>query len=217
MIGYIYKLTSPTGRIYIGQTNDITRRLKEHKKNSKKQTTNGSVKLNKSLKKHGWDRFKVEILFKGECTYDLLNDLEIHYIRIFNTFNSEKGLNLMAGVFNGKHSDETKYKISVSAKKLLSNKEYSFKRNSHWIGRKHSDETKEKMSKAKRGKKLPKEWAEKIRLSMLKKGGKLVLNKETGIYYHGVKEACFSINLAHSTLRNKLNGQKRNNTQMEYV
>jgi group I intron endonuclease len=65
MIG-IYKITSPTNKIYIGQSVDIERRFKEYKRlNCKKQT-----KLYFSLKKHGVENHVFEIL--EECSQDNL-------------------------------------------------------------------------------------------------------------------------------------------------
>ena len=55
---YIYKLTSPNGKIYIGQTNNLDGRLAEHKSNSKWRKT----KLYNSIRKYGWDNFTKEVI-----------------------------------------------------------------------------------------------------------------------------------------------------------
>ena len=48
-IGYVYMITSPTGRIYVGSTIDIEQRWKTYKKlDCKKQ-----IKVYNSFKKHG--------------------------------------------------------------------------------------------------------------------------------------------------------------------
>jgi len=57
MIG-IYKITSPSKKIYIGQSVDIERRFKWHKKHTIK--TNG--KLSNSFKKYGADNHVFEIV-----------------------------------------------------------------------------------------------------------------------------------------------------------
>lgn len=46
---------------------------------------------------------------------------------------------------------------------------------------------------------------------------KIVLDLETGIYYESAKEASIIKNIKHSTLKNKLNGNDKNNTSMRYV
>jgi group I intron endonuclease len=52
----IYKLTSPNGKIYIGQTNNFNQRMIEHKNCKKKN------KLYNCVRKYGWDSFKKEII-----------------------------------------------------------------------------------------------------------------------------------------------------------
>jgi group I intron endonuclease len=72
MIG-IYKITNPSGNVYIGQSMDIARRLKTYK-----NTPNISqIKLYNSIKKYGWDKHIVEII--EECAIDLLNEKEVYY------------------------------------------------------------------------------------------------------------------------------------------
>ena len=57
MIG-IYKITSPSNRIYIGQTVDFIKR-KSHYRNLKR---NHQIRLFNSIKKYGWDKHKLELI-----------------------------------------------------------------------------------------------------------------------------------------------------------
>ena len=70
MIG-IYKITnSLTGKHYIGQSNNIERRLIEHK--------SGTQFIDKEIQKFGEENFTFEIL--EECDDDQLNAKEIFWI-----------------------------------------------------------------------------------------------------------------------------------------
>jgi group I intron endonuclease len=124
----IYKITSPSGKIYIGQSKDIKRRISEHKRNNH----NYQPRLHNSITKYGWNNHKIEIIHL--CDESELNDLEKSYIKIFNTFNTEHGMNLTEGGNYTKMSNETKDKMK-SARKI----------NDFWRGRKHTEESKLKM------------------------------------------------------------------------
>lgn len=77
---YIYKLTSPNGKIYIGQTKDFNERMAEHKIASKRIKN----KLYKSVLKYGWDSFNKEII--GETIgKSNANKLEESFIRSYNS------------------------------------------------------------------------------------------------------------------------------------
>ncbi len=54
---YIYKHTSPSGKSYIGQTTDISKRNKGHKQEKGNKAFFSSV-----IKKYGWDNFSYDIL-----------------------------------------------------------------------------------------------------------------------------------------------------------
>lgn len=87
----IYKITSPTGRVYVGQSKDINKRWSYYKTlNCKYQT-----KLYHSLKKHGVENHKFEIVC--ECNELHLNEYEVYYINKFESFNTPNGLNLVNG------------------------------------------------------------------------------------------------------------------------
>jgi group I intron endonuclease len=78
MIG-IYKITSPSGKIYIGQSKDIEKRFYSHRKQTEKQNT----KFGLSIKEHGINNHSFEIL--EICNEDELNERELYYIRIFKS------------------------------------------------------------------------------------------------------------------------------------
>lgn len=116
--GVIYKLTSPSSKIYIGQSINFKERLKKYK-----NCTNNSIGkyLYNAIKKYGFSNFVVEVLVIIELDDDIkitkkeLNTLEIYYIKKFNSFID--GYNLTAGgegSFKRKVSKETREKLSLS-------------------------------------------------------------------------------------------------------
>ena len=101
----IYKITSPTGKVYIGQSVDIKRRRKTYKNYHCK----GQVKLYHSLKKYGWSNHNFIILETSpQCN---LNTLEKKYIAMYDSTSQEKGLNLTTGGDNYKLTKEVCDKI----------------------------------------------------------------------------------------------------------
>lgn len=137
MIG-IYKITSPSGKIYIGQSIHIEKRLKAYKNlRCKKQP-----KLLHSFLKFGYDAHCIEVLL--ECEVSELNKKERFYQDLFDCVNN--GLNCTLTGTNdksGKLSDEHKAKISNAVKNP-------------------SEETRRKMSNSRLGKKRSKEFCEKM-------------------------------------------------------
>lgn len=102
----IYKITSPTGKVYIGQSIDICSRLKQYQvKDCKKQP-----KLFSSLIKYGYENHSVEII--EHCTVDFLNERERYWQDFYNC--SKIGLNCRLTKTNDKSgtiSKETKEKL----------------------------------------------------------------------------------------------------------
>ena len=112
MIG-IYKITNPTGKIYIGQSVDIEARLLQYKHVS--QYSLGR-KIKNSIIKYGWENHTHEII--EECFLDQLDDREIFWGDYYNTL-GKNGLNLKLGDGRGKCSDETKILMSNRAKEIM--------------------------------------------------------------------------------------------------
>ena len=132
MIG-IYKIISPSNRIYIGQSIKIEDRIKSYKNLKCKE----QPKLYKSLLKYGFENHKIEILI--ECNESKLNELERHYQEEYDSI--ENGLNCIYTKTNdrsGKSSEETKLKISLNNTRPF-------------LGKKHSEESRLKMSSSLKG------------------------------------------------------------------
>lgn len=109
MIG-IYKITSPTGAIYIGQSKNIESRITHYRR----VLCKSQFRIYNSLVKHGWDSHTFEII--EECTEEQLNEREEHYVKFFDTFNTDHGMNLRPGGGNHKLSEESKRRISIGNK-----------------------------------------------------------------------------------------------------
>lgn len=112
VIGYIYKIISPNGKIYIGQT--INKKQRKYHYNS--SSFKGQIKLWNSTQKHNWnpsDSFEIieECLCGENKCY--LNEREKFWIQYYDSF--KNGLNCNEGGYGNLGyiaSKETKDKIS---------------------------------------------------------------------------------------------------------
>ena len=118
----IYKITSPSGKIYIGQSINIKSRWKYYEK----LRCNKQFKIYHSLKKYGPENHSFDIL--KECSKDELNYYEKYYIDLFGSFNSDTGLNLKdGGGPRGILSHEARLNRSkVQRNNAINSKGYSF-------------------------------------------------------------------------------------------
>jgi len=87
-------IVSPSNKIYIGQTTNFKKRLNNHK------NCNQKTKLYHSFNKHGFSNHKIEVVL--DCQESELDFWERFYIKIFDSFNSEHGLNLTDGGNGGR-------------------------------------------------------------------------------------------------------------------
>jgi group I intron endonuclease len=175
MIG-IYKITSPTNKIYIGQSINIENRVLKYKLNDCK---NQKI-LYSSLKKYGFDNHNFEILCY--CEISELNDKERYYQDLYSAIGLN-GLNCKLTTCkdrSGLLSEETKRKISTSNKgRVISDKE-KLRLKTLNVGRKASEETKMKMSLSKVGKQsamLNKKHSKETKQKMSENNSRFWLNK----------------------------------------
>jgi len=156
----IYKITSPSNKVYIGQSIDIERRFRHYKRMVCKE----QIKIYNSFLKYGVDSHIFEIL--ELCDTKDLNNRERYYQDLYDSV--VNGLNLLyvkSEHFNGGHSEESKKKISNSLKGKTFTDEHKYKiglSNSrrvlssetiekhrlNGLGKKASPETKKKMSES---------------------------------------------------------------------
>lgn len=157
----IYKITSPTGRIYIGQSVNIAERWKTYGRNKCKQ----QIKLYRSFKKYGVNHHKFEII--EECEREQLNERELFWGHFFKVLD-RKNLNSILGNSKKELSDDVKEKISKSLKGRPTGRKISKEhREKINIGIKkgRSEEWKRKARERNLGKKMSLEAIEKIRIS----------------------------------------------------
>lgn len=109
----IYKIVSPTGRVYIGQSWEIGNRWRQHKGMRSK----GCQLLNRSFCKYGAEAHEFSVIHKlpHDVSQNVLNEYEIFYIKIYRDANI-KLMNLSDGGLNCVPSEETRRKISQSNK-----------------------------------------------------------------------------------------------------
>lgn len=94
MIG-IYKITNTkNGKVYIGQSVDIDKRFREHRK-MLRDNNHINYRLQDDWNVYGEDSFTFEVLEKCRSVY--LNEIEKHTIKEYESTNEEKGYNLSAG------------------------------------------------------------------------------------------------------------------------
>lgn len=141
----IYKITSPSGNIYIGQSVDIINRKRQYNIVAK---NNHQPKLYSSIKKYGFNAHSFDII--EICQREKLNEREIYWGEFYNVY-SDKGMNLrQCGGSKGKHCQETKNRISVANKKAFQNPETREKCRIQNLGRKRTDETRKIQSESKK-------------------------------------------------------------------
>ncbi len=218
----IYKIVSPSGKIYIGSSSDVRARMFRYKNlHCVKQT-----KIYRSLVKYGWDKHNFSVIH--ECEKEELHMWERLYAEHYNTL-GPNGLNLSIPAYNdikGVFSKETNNARSENMKGEK-NHFYGKKHTDEvilrlkaqkprFIGKKHSPETLLKMKNVKLGKKHSLEARAKMRLtkslSIKTKpvyNAKPLLDTLIGIYYDSIAEAAKSVNIKRATLSAAMNNPNR--------
>ena len=157
----VYKLVSPNGKSYIGQTNWLEKRFSVHR-NSKTRTY-----LSMAIQKYGFDNFTKTILHEG-LAIDESNYYEAKYIEELNTL-FPNGYNLRTGGDNSIPCETTRQRMSVAQKARQPFPEAHRKAISEKAkGRSVSDTHRENLSKALSGKKKSAEHC--LKNGLAKKG-----------------------------------------------
>ena len=107
----IYLITNKiNGKIYIGQTKNLKRRITDHFKKKSEKIISTS-KLYKAIEKYGKDNFDIKIIDK--CTKNDVDEREIYWISYYDSTNSKIGYNITPGGNKGPEHVGCDNKISV--------------------------------------------------------------------------------------------------------
>lgn len=172
MVG-IYKITSPSGKVYIGQSWNIENRICKYKN----LHCQGQPKLFASLSKYGWGAHKFEIIvpLTEDVSQRDIDGLECLWISVYTAAGFTL-LNLTEGGSNGKMSEETRKKMSEVRKGMKFSSTHVEKMRQRCMGNKyhfwktHTVEAKNKVSVANTGRRLTED--QKRHLSIVNTGRK---------------------------------------------
>jgi len=215
MIG-IYKITSPSGRIYIGQSKNINKRFNRYLNKKCK----GQPKIYNSFIKYGVENHKFETI--EECLFEQLNIRERYWQDYYDVL-GENGLNCLltkTDLLPKVISNETIKKMSdshIGNQSNLGNKhseESKLKMSKSHLGKPISEELKMKLLKCHLGKKMPEHVKKAISISnMGKKASKetklkqtlircnVILDVYSGVYYYGIQDLSLNLGINHGVLK----------------
>jgi len=211
----IYKITSPSGKIYIGSTLDVKKRFGFYEKLKCKS----QIRLLNSFKSHGFINHKIEII--DQCFESNRNIKESYWGMLFDVL-GKNGLNCRL---------PSKDQTYPSCRKEQCEKQSKFmKGRKHLLGHKHTEETKLKISLKSKGKnngnfgkKHTKEQS--LQQSIRQKGlmvrekhalARKVIDQSSNKIWNCVKDCADELKIKYSTLVSQLNGTNSNKTNLKY-
>lgn len=223
----IYKITSPSGRVYIGQSKDLNRRRKEY---SKLQNCKLQIKLHNSLLKYGWIEHNFDVI--EYCSVEDLNCSERFWQDEFDVLNG--GLNSIlqeCGEARKVISKETRSKMGSKGEKNFfygktefikrGEEHYAFGKpspykgvkfperqgeNSPFYGIERTEEVKDSISKTRKEK--------GVAVDCKNPKARRVINTKTLEEHCTIKEAALVNKLGYSTLCDYLHNRKPNKTDL---
>lgn len=200
----IYKITSPSGKVYVGQSIDLYRRIDAYKRMS---NVKNQPKLYNSFKKYGANNHVFEII--ETCNYSIISDRERYWQEYYDVL-GKNGLNcIYANCNNSSYvfSDDVKKKMSDSKKGIKFTETHKNRISKSLKGKRKTESHKNNLSKSNKNR----------RTGDRHHNSKLVLDFSTGIFFYSAKEAALSIGIKHSTMKSRLNNKKTIIGSLRYV
>lgn len=195
----IYKWTSPSGKIYIGQAVNLKRRYNDFIRFKSTYTSEGSAIDNARRKYNTTDLWKYEII--EYCNVDKLNELEIKYISDYDSTNSQIGYNSTQG---GDGTKGNAWGTEKQKQAIKNRRTYKGSENPNY-GKHHTKEAREKIAEAQRGRKQTKEQ----RLQKAKKVIQLTLDNKFIKEWESITEAAKCLGCTKSLIMRVCQGKKR--------
>jgi len=201
-VGVIYKSTNKiNGKSYIGKTiQDFDRYIQFHLSDARTNRYPNRV-FHRAIRKYGEDNFEWNII--EQVNNDKLNEREIYYINLFDTF--ENGYNMTTGGDGAECGENNAFCKLSSEKRMKIILKGNKKRKQH----RHSDETKNKMTKIRlkmykgRNNPLAKVWI------LYSPKGKEYIVKD------GLDNFCKKMNLSLGLLRKNINNDAIQNCRVK--
>jgi hypothetical protein len=134
----IYKYTSPSGKVYIGQTKNERQRKYAHKSHAERGTKTAFCN---AIRKYGFKNLKYEVIVRDVPDY-MVNAFEKYWVHYYNSYHGA-GYNLEEGGGNSPVKQETKDKISKKLKGTKQSDTTKYKRNTKLKNQKRTEEQKE--------------------------------------------------------------------------
>lgn len=230
----VYKLTDPSGKVYIGMT-----RRKPKERWDSGWGYKGNHRFSEAIEKYGWANIKKEVI-EEHLTEEDASNLEKSLIKEYDACNPQKGYNTLEGGKSGyhfKHTEEAKEKISEASVRLWQSEEHRRKmsegasgKNNPFYGRHHTEETRQKilkwhrehpmseeqkqiqverLRKANTGTKRSRESVEKAAKAKWKPVAQFTKDGEFVRQWDSAKEACEALGIHKSTLCQCCRGIKK--------
>ena len=216
----IYLLTNKVNsKVYIGVTNNYTKRMREHK------GAYNNYLLSKAIKKHGWNNFHSQILLETENSEYAYKEAESSFIQQYQSNNPEKGYNLTIGgqgTLGFSPTPETRQKMREMklGKKLTP--EHIQKISQSNKGKLFSEETKKKISNKLKGNKnfQGKTFSDEVKQILSERKSKdwqLISPNNEIINIHNMRKFCIDNNLHHSAIVKVLQGKQSHHKKWKKV
>lgn len=142
---YLYKITNPKGRVYIGQTVNPIKRFRVYKRNA----IPNQKRLNASISKYGWDNHTAEII---TSVSESSSDYAEKYLIAYYNSTGKEGMNILYGgsikktpEMNANHSLKMKGKTHTAERKAKAAERMIG--NNHSKGSVRTEEFKQNVSK----------------------------------------------------------------------
>jgi len=203
----IYKITSPTGKVYIGQAIDLQRRKVDY---GNLKRVEGQPRIFRSIKKYGFYTHQFDII--EYCTEEELNCSERFWQDEFNVI-GRNGLNCVL-----QECGDKKRVISEETRKRKSLAQMGDR--NHFYGKNHTQESKNLIGQKRKGLLHTDEHNKKISLSTQMGNNpraKKVKDVKSGEIFTCIKEAAVKFNISPVQLSKYLNGDLENPTNLEYL
>lgn len=175
----IYKITSPTNKVYISQTVNFVKRRSRYKRSCNPE----QVFIYNSIQKHGWDKHVMEVICElpKDVSQSVLDTYEILYWQMY----IDCGYTMLNAKTPGSQAAPSRESIEKTAEKNRGRKhseETRRKRSEALKGREVSEETRKKIGDAQRGRKMPEERRLKhVGVKVTEEAKRKISEKLTGV------------------------------------